>query len=114
MFKRLFGEKPTPTPEPVGKTAAQIEDEEAQAWLQDIAKKAIAAGALPDESTAEQRRDANETHAGAGKAWAETHRYIYDEQTASNGARITPAQELNILYLERQILTRQEAAKRRR
>lgn len=106
-------EKPAPAPKPVEKSAAQIAAEEDQAYLDELARKAVAAGALPDTSTAEERITAVETHANAGTSWIQGHDYLYNEQRAAEEGRVTPPQQLNQAVLKRQIAVKQEQHKKK-
>lgn len=112
-MKWLFSKKPALIPKPVEKSAAQIAAEENQAYLDELARKAVLAGALPDTSTAEERIAAVETHADAGKAWAETHNFVYNENKAAEEGRLTPGQALTQEVRRRQIAVKEEQAKRR-
>ena len=111
-----FSKKPEqPTPPVVKKTAAQLEAEETQKWLDGLAKEAIEHhGGLPDTSTAQERRDAVETQQGYGQNQADIHAYLADEVYAAREGRLTTAQQLNIAALKRQIAQKEEQVKNKK
>ena len=105
--------KPKIAPVTVVKVAPPTEADETAAWLKDISEKAIAAGALPDTTTAAERITATETHADAGTSWAATHKFVYDEDKAAKEGRLTPGQTLTQEVQRRQIAVKEEQVKRR-
>lgn len=101
--------KKTEVPKTDGTKPGQPTPNEAledQKWLEELTKKAIDAGALPDTSTPEDRIRAIMTQADSGRALADQFKLENDEMTAADNRLQTIAQKMANAQLTRQILVK--------
>lgn len=101
------------TPQVPVEPVVPVEDDDTKEFLDRIAEKMIEKGALPLIPNQTIDKSIQEREEAAYSGAVETHQYLTDEQKAAEEGRITPAQQLNIAVLDRQIAEREHRGERK-